>query len=104
MDKKELSLRIKAEAQNLGFFACGIAKADAVDPEVVASYRKWIAGGDHATMAYLENYPDKRFDPRLLMEGLKSIVSVALNYAPASRLMVNRSLPPMPWARTIMMW
>ena len=55
MDKKELSLRIKAEAQNLGFFACGIAKADAVDPEVVASYRKWIAGGDHATMAYLEN-------------------------------------------------
>mgnify|MGYP004456753719 FL=1 len=86
MDKKELSLRIKAEAQNLGFFACGIAKADAVDPEVVASYRKWIAGGDHATMAYLENYPDKRFDPRLLMEGLKSIVSVALNYAPASHL------------------
>ena len=28
MDKKELSLRIKAEAKNLGFFACGIAKAD----------------------------------------------------------------------------
>ena len=83
MDKAQLSLKIKAEAQNLGFFACGIAQADAVDPDVVASYKKWIGEGDHATMNYLENYPDKRFDPRLLMPGLKSIVSVALNYAPA---------------------
>ena len=86
MDKKDLSQQIKAEAKNLGFFACGIAQADAVDPEVVASYKKWIGEGDHATMAYLENYPDKRFDPRLLMDGLKSIVSVALNYAPANHL------------------
>lgn len=37
-------------------------------------------------MNYLENYPDKRFDPRLLMDGLKSIVSVALNYAPSHTL------------------
>ena len=86
MDKKQLSLKIKAEAKNLGFFACGIAKANAVDPDVVASYKKWIGEGGHATMAYLENYPDKRFDPRLLMDGLQSIVSVALNYAPANTL------------------
>ena len=86
MNKTQLSLKIKAEAKNLGFFACGIAKADAVDQNVVASYKKWIGEGGHATMAYLENYPDKRFDPRLLMDGLKSIVSVALNYAPANTL------------------
>lgn len=86
MNKTQLSLKIKAEAKNLGFFACGIAKADAVDQNVVTSYKKWIGEGGHATMAYLENYPDKRFDPRLLMDGLKSIVSVALNYAPANTL------------------
>jgi epoxyqueuosine reductase len=86
MNKTQLSLKIKAEAKNLGFFACGIAKADAVDQNVVASYKKWIGEGGHATMAYLENYPDKRFDPRLLMDSLKSIVSVALNYAPANTL------------------
>ena len=86
MDKTQLSLKIKAEAKNLGFFACGIAQADAVDPDVVDSYKKWIREGDHATMAYLENYPDKRFDPRLLMDGLRSIVSVALNYAPQHTL------------------
>ena len=86
MDKRQLSLKIKAEAKNLGFFACGIAKAAAVDKDVVDSYRKWIDNGEHATMNYLENYPDKRFDPRLLMDGLKSIVSVALNYAPSHTL------------------
>ena len=73
MDKKQLSLKIKAEAKNLGFFACGIAKANAVDPDVVASYKKWIGEGGHATMAYLENYPDKRFDPRLLVPGVRSL-------------------------------
>ena len=86
MDKRQLSLNIEAEAKNLGFFACGIARAAAVDKEVVDSYRKWIDNGEHATMNYLENYPDKRFDPRLLMDGLKSIVSVALNYAPSHTL------------------
>ncbi len=86
MDKRQLSLNLKAEAKNLGFFTCGIAKADAVDADVVATYKKWIDNGAHATMNYLENYPDKRFDPRLLMPGLKSIVSVALNYAPSHHL------------------
>ena len=38
----ELSNEIKAEAKRLGFFACGIAKADAVDANVVSLYRKWL--------------------------------------------------------------
>ena len=33
MDKRQLSLKIKAEAKNLGFFACGIAKAEPVEAE-----------------------------------------------------------------------
>ena len=53
---------------------------------VVDSYRRWIAEGCNASMAYLENYPDKRFDPRLLVPGVRSIVSVALNYAPSRRM------------------
>lgn len=81
-----LSSTIKAEAKRLGFFACGIAKADAVEKTVVDAYRKWIAQGCNAGMAYLENYPDKRFDPRLLVPGVKSIVSVALNYAPSHNI------------------
>lgn len=85
LDKLSSSI-IKAEAKSLGFFACGIAMADAVEEKVVSAYRQWIAEGHNASMAYLENYPDKRFAPRLLVPGVKSIVSVALNYAPSHNI------------------
>lgn len=35
-------------------------------------------------MKYMENYFDKRLDPRLLVPGAKSVVSLLLNYFPAS--------------------
>lgn len=74
---------IKAEALRLGFFACGVAKAEAVDADTARLVRRWIAEGDNGDMDYLARNTDKRLDPRLLMPGLKSIVCVALNYAPA---------------------
>ena len=82
----ELSNRIKAEALSLGFSACGIARAEAVSPDVAEGFTAWLSNGGHATMAYMENHLEKRLDPRLLVPGTKSIVSVALNYAPAQRL------------------
>ena len=81
-----LSHDIKAEAQRLGFFTCGIARADAVDETTARSFREWLAQGNHAEMHYMENHLDKRLDPRLLMDNLKSIVCVALNYAPQQRI------------------
>ena len=82
----ELSNKIKAEAQRLGFFACGIAKAERVDAETEAHVRKWLADKKYAGMEYMNNYTEKRLDPRLLMRGLKSIVSLAINYAPDKRI------------------
>ena len=80
------SKKLKAEACGLGFFACGIAKAGPVDEQTAAHYRHWIANGGHADMHYLANYLDKRLDPTLLLENAKSIIVVALNYAPAHRI------------------
>ena len=77
-----LSHEIKAEALRLGFSACGIARAEPVDEATAAAFREWLQSGGHATMQYMENYEDKRLDPRLLMPGVKSIISVALNYTP----------------------
>ena len=82
----ELRNKIKAEANNLGFFVCGFARACVVTDAMRAHYTEWLAKGGHADMHYLENYLDKRFDPRLLMPGVKTIVVVALNYYPAQRL------------------
>lgn len=36
----------------------------------------------HGQMSYMENYFDKRLDPRLLVDGAKSVVSLLLNYYP----------------------
>ena len=77
---------IKSSALRLGFSACGIAQAHPVDEATAASYRQWIAQGCHADMHYLANNIDKRLDPTLLLPGARSIIVVALNYAPPRRL------------------
>jgi epoxyqueuosine reductase len=86
MNSRYSSEQLKAEALSLGFSACGIAKAEPVDAQVAAHYRQWIEQGGHADMHYLANNLDKRLDPTLLLEGARSIIVVALNYAPARRI------------------
>lgn len=82
MEKGELSIFIKSEAERLGFDICGIAKAQAVTDGVAYAYNCWIEQQKHGTMQYLERNCEKRFDPTKLVEGCKSIVVVAMNYAP----------------------
>ena len=77
---------IKVEAERLGFFACGIARAEPVDAETAAAVRGWISKGSQATMDYMANYTEKRLNPCLLVPGTKSIVSLAMNYAPAQMM------------------
>ena len=86
MKKLLSSDRIKAEALRLGFSACGLAPAEAVDETVATAFRQWLADGCQAEMAYMQNYEDKRLDPRLLVEGARTVISVALNYYPAKKL------------------
>ena len=83
------SEQLKAEAQRLGFSAGGVARACPVDEATARSYRDWIAAGGHADMKYLENNMDKRLDPTLLLPGARSIIVVAMSYAPARRIPSN---------------
>lgn len=80
------SEQIKAEAHALGFFTCGVAKARPVSKDCAEAFRRWLADGGHAGMEYMGRNVDKRLDPRLLVPEVKSIVSVALNYAPVCRM------------------
>lgn len=73
---------IQAEAKRLGFTAFGCAPAEPLQEWRMAQWRDYLASGRHAGMAYLQNYLEKRFDPRLLVEGAQTVVSVALNYYP----------------------
>lgn len=80
------SEKIKAGALRLGFSACGLAPARPVPIEVCRQYDGYLREHRHATMEYLANYREKRFDPTLLMEGTQTILSVALNYYPEKPL------------------
>ncbi|RZJ81815.1 MAG: tRNA epoxyqueuosine(34) reductase QueG, partial [Flavobacterium sp.] len=73
------SRMIKAEALRLGFMACGISKADFLAEEA-PRLEEWLNKNHHGEMAYMANHFDKRLDPRLLVEGAKSVVSLTLNY------------------------
>jgi epoxyqueuosine reductase len=70
---------IKTEAQNLGFMFCGIAKAEFLEQEA-PRLEDWLKKGMHGDMQYMENHFDKRLDPRLLVDGAKSVISLGLNY------------------------
>ena len=86
MKKEDLTIFIKSEAQRLGFDVCGIAKAEPVQNETAERYNSWIKQGNHATMGYLERNCEKRFDPTQLVDGCKSIITVAMNYTPGQTI------------------
>ena len=73
------SFKIKEEAQKLGFMFCGIAKAEFLEEEA-RGLEAWLNKGMHGEMKFMENHFDKRLDPRLLVDGAKSVLSLALNY------------------------
>lgn len=78
------TLFIKNEAKRLGFIGCGISKAGFLDHEA-PKLEQWLKNGYHGQMQYMENYFDKRLDPRLLVEGAKSVVSLLFNYYPEQK-------------------
>jgi len=70
---------IKQKAAELGFSFCGIAKADFLADEA-PRLEKWLKMGMNGQMQYMENHFDKRLDPRLLVDGAKSVISLLYNY------------------------
>jgi epoxyqueuosine reductase len=76
---QEKASLLKAEAHRLGFFACGIAKAEFLEPEA-PRVEQWLLQGKHGQMSYMANHFDLRLDPRKLVPGAKSVISLAYNY------------------------
>ncbi|HEY1031641.1 MAG TPA: tRNA epoxyqueuosine(34) reductase QueG [Flavipsychrobacter sp.] len=72
---------IKQEAQRLGFDACGVSIAVQLDDDA-RRLEAWLNSGFHGKMQYMENHFDLRTDPRKLVPGAKSVVTLLLNYYP----------------------
>lgn len=82
-DPALLSARLKAEARRIGFDGVGIAEATRLDDEA-RRLEAWLGagrhGGDAGAMAWMAGHFDKRIDPRVLVPGARSIVSVFVSY------------------------
>ncbi|GAB4395974.1 MAG: tRNA epoxyqueuosine(34) reductase QueG [Microscillaceae bacterium] len=76
---------LKQKARELGFDYCGISKAQFLEEEA-PRLERWLQTQQHGQMDYMARHFDKRLDPRRLVEGAQSVVSVLLNYFPSKPL------------------
>ncbi|WP_028121415.1 tRNA epoxyqueuosine(34) reductase QueG [Epilithonimonas tenax] len=79
--QEKYSKLIKSKALSFGFQSCGISKAGFLEEEA-PHLEQWLKNNFHGEMRYMENHFDKRLDPRLLVEGSKSVISLSYNYFP----------------------
>ncbi len=89
-----LSEKIRAETRRLGFHAVGISRVDPPphqDPPPnnpdshlhrtrAAHLWEWLHRGYQGTMAWMERDPERRSDPRRVLPGCRSVISVGMNY------------------------
>ncbi len=79
MDLIKKTEDVRQKAYDLGFDACGFARARRLEQEE-RRLEEWLNQGRHGNMLWMENHFDKRVDPTKLVPGAKSVVSVLASY------------------------
>jgi epoxyqueuosine reductase len=77
--KRQRAEFVKNKARELGFTRVGIARAERLDQDA-DQLRNWLDDGKHGTMRWMENWFEKRVDPRKLVPGAKSVIVLTHNY------------------------
>ena len=80
---QSLKEAIRAEAERLGFVACGFAPADAAG-EAGLDLERWLAAGHHGTMGWMEERSEQRSSPLALWPDARSAIALGMSYAPAA--------------------
>ncbi len=70
---------IRRHSRELGIDMVGFAAVEDRGPEG-DRLAQWLSEGCHGTMAWMEKNRERRSDPGLLLDGVRTIVSVGLNY------------------------
>jgi epoxyqueuosine reductase len=82
--KQKQTILLKQFATELGFSFCGIAQAVKLDDDA-RRLETWLSYGMQGNMHYMEKYFDLRIDPRQLVPGAKSVITLLLNYFPGDK-------------------
>jgi len=71
--------RFIEEAKSLGFVAVGFSRPDR--PMFFDQFCSWIAAGKHGEMAWMERNLDLRANPEGLLDGCRTVISLAFPYS-----------------------
>lgn len=93
------SSEIKRLVIEAGAVAAGIAEAAPVEPWAEEMYQRVLSDGSFGTMDYMSRYQEVRHDPRLLLEGARSIIVAAFSYKPDAGWEAQNSQNRLHWAR-----
>ncbi|WP_374551116.1 tRNA epoxyqueuosine(34) reductase QueG [Sphingobium yanoikuyae] len=81
VQNETLEQRLKAQAAQLGFGACAIARADAA-PRTAERLRQWLEAGHHGDMLWMEERAEQRGSPTGLWPEARSVIMLGMSYAP----------------------
>ena len=76
-----LHSKLQARASELGFDVCRITLPSSI-PHAPEGLRTWLASGAHGDMTWMEETQERRADPRILWQDVRSIIVLGMNYGP----------------------
>lgn len=82
---REITERLRRLVLESGASRVAFAEATATDRNDNTVIDDWIESGCHGDMTYLERYGDLRRDPRLLLDGARTVICCAFDYRPSAR-------------------
>ncbi len=78
MSSQEFTPELKAEARECGFDLVGVCSAR--EPGAIERFQEWLARGYAGEMRYLSDRASAYADPGSVLDGVKSIVMLGMNY------------------------
>src|SRR4051812_8849029 len=81
MDRVEITQELKQRASELGFTLSGVCPA--ISPTGAARMAEWLAAGYAGQMHYLADRREGYGDPNRVLDGVQSVVMLAMNYRTA---------------------
>ena len=80
MSPVEIKAQLVSRAHELGFIACGVARA--APSQTASRLETWLTNGHHAGMEWMNKVESraKRADVRRMLPAAQSVVVVAMNY------------------------
>jgi epoxyqueuosine reductase len=81
ISKPKLREMLEEKAEELGFSAIGVARADAA-PRTAERLREWLNCGAHGDMIWMEETAERRGSPSALWPEVRSVISLGMSYAP----------------------